>query len=208
MRRSPLSHARATPNGAWRQQRTHPRFCKRTTSPCTHWGLDLGGRQGELVRAPEAGTVVVSRAVSLDQRDPPWTGFGPGVVLLRGDSGAWHLLAHLRGLAFDLDPDVDAREAGEDVTDALEQAGGYRVDLGEVVGELAGLHRRSGGGWNGHVHWEVRPRPLAGHAATLDPLAWLRGGLPTLFPKRAEEPAPRRSVWPWVLLAALAFSQR
>src|SRR3990172_10802187 len=60
--------------------------------PCPHWGVDtftIGGIRD--VWAPEAGGVV---AVA-DGSSPPFSGYGPGVVLLKGASGVYHLLSHL-----------------------------------------------------------------------------------------------------------------
>ena len=83
-------------------------------------------------------------------RPSGWSGYGPRGVLLRGDSGVFHVLAHL---------------------DSITVRVGQRVNEGDVCGVGSVVH---------HVHWEVRqrPRPVAGEAVvevTLDPGAWLRG---------------------------------
>jgi len=85
-------------------------------------------------------------------RPAGWAGYGPRGVLMRGDSGLWHLLAHL---------------------DELRVSPGQAVSEGETVGVGSAVH---------HVHWEVRSvaRPPAGAAVveiTNDPSAWLRGEL-------------------------------
>lgn len=125
-------------------------LARRSEGARLHAGVDLASPPGTLVRAPEAGTVaVVGVADSLPPTDGwRWRGYGPEIVLLRGDSGRWHLLSHLR----------NARVAV-----------GERVEAGATVGEISHLR---------HVHWEVltRARPGRGQAVaeiSLDPLAWL-----------------------------------
>lgn len=83
----------------------------------------------------------------------PFGGYGPAYVVLEGESGHFHLLAHL---AWPL-PEVVTLGA------ALEEG----AELGQVS-HLA------------HAHWEVRTRLTPpGHARAwtiaLDPAAWLRG---------------------------------
>lgn len=125
-------------------------LARRSEGARLHAGVDLASPPGTVVRAPEAGTVaVVGVADSLPPTDGwRWRGYGPEIVLLRGESGTWHLLAHLR----------NARVAV-----------GERVEAGGTVGEISHLR---------HVHWEVltRARPARGQAVaeiSLDPLAWL-----------------------------------
>ena len=125
-------------------------LARRSEGARLHAGVDLASPPGTLVRAPEAGVVaVVGFADSLPPTDGwRWRGYGPEIVLLRGDSGRWHLLSHLR----------NARVAV-----------GERVEAGATVGEISHLR---------HVHWEVltRARPGRGQAVaeiSLDPLAWL-----------------------------------
>ena len=108
-------------------------------------------------RAPESGTIVETFESNRPRpgdrrfsRPPGWSGYGPRGALLRGDSGVWHLLAHL---------------------DHVRVQAGQRVNEGDVVGVGSVVH---------HVHWEVRTqaRPSAGAAVvevTLDPGAWLEG---------------------------------
>ena len=63
-----------------------------------HWGDDMPGIPGAPVYAPEDGVVTAvvygkGTAVALPA---PWNGYGPGVVELRGASGVWHVLAHVK----------------------------------------------------------------------------------------------------------------
>lgn len=171
--RAPVDRVRVTPHGAFNFERSGSRWCA-GGGVCYHRGVDLGGRQGDPVVAPEGGDVVVSRVVKLKpDTDKPFSGFGPGVVLLRGDSGRWHLLGHVRRHAVILEPDVDARDAGAHIERAILSAPGVRVEEGEQLAEIAGLDQAADGRWWGHVHWEVRPGPLAGRSLTLDPADWL-----------------------------------
>lgn len=155
---------RVTPNGRWGKVRTHARLCPGGRAPCTHYGVDLAAAAGTPVRAPESGIVRVARNVAPSGRDRPFSGYGPRVVLIEGDSGAWHLLAHLASTTTGLAPDVAARDAGGDVAAAIRAAPGVRVLPGQHVGTVA----------KDHLHWEVRPSPLANRERTRDPLAWLR----------------------------------
>lgn len=135
-----------------------------------HAGVDLGGRPGTPVLAPEAG--VVEDVGTLPAR-APWTGYAPAVVL-RGASGRWHLLAHLSG-----SPDGGA---GSPIV-----VPGQLVRLGDVLG-FVGRER--------HTHWEVRTRRHARRARgettfviTIDPGRWLEG-LDSPFPLAGPEAAP------------------
>lgn len=117
-----------------------------------HAGIDLGARRGTPVRAPEDGVVeAVGAADSLPPIDGwRFRGYGPELVLMRGDSGRWHLLSHLQNASVQV---------------------GQRVTAGEAVGEVSRL---------AHCHWEVltRARPGRGQSVaeiSLDPLAWLDG---------------------------------
>lgn len=113
-----------------------------STTPC------VAPESGEVVNVfesnrPIAGTPRFSRPAG-------FSGYGPRGVVLRGDSGVWHLLGHL---------------------DSVLVRVGERVAEGQTVGVGSVVH---------HVHWEVRvaARPASGQAVvevTLDPVAWLRG---------------------------------
>lgn len=76
--------------------------CKRNTPsdggcgvkgyPCTHWGVDTFTlNKDRSVWAPESGVIVATATGS----SPPFSGYGPGVVLMLGDSGWYHLMGHL-----------------------------------------------------------------------------------------------------------------
>lgn len=115
--------------------------------------------------APEAGLV---EQVGMLPARPPWTGYAPG-VLLRGDSGRWHLLAHLNGNA----------AGGHASSPAV--VVGQRVNLGDVVGYIGPANPADRGEAHHHVHWEVRTRPHVARAdeptwtITIDPAHWLAG---------------------------------
>jgi murein DD-endopeptidase MepM/ murein hydrolase activator NlpD len=135
-----------------------------------HAGVDLG-RAGDSVRAPEAGQVLIVGRGSLGSRKPRWSqpegwaGYGPGFVVIEGESGRFHLLAHI----------------------------GFLVDPGDVVtaGQKIGLVPAV----SGHVHWEVRTalRPRGDQATveiTLDPMRWLAGQDIAWDPSAGCPPAP------------------
>jgi murein DD-endopeptidase MepM/ murein hydrolase activator NlpD len=133
----------------------------------THAGVDIGGRDGTAVLAPEAGQVLdVGR---LPAR-PPWTGYAPAVVML-GRSGRWHLLAHLSGGTGPL------------------VVPGQAVELGQTLGYI-GRERHV------HWEVRTRPhaRRAVGedtYSITIDPGAWLEGA-DVPFPRGAEGLDPSR----------------
>jgi murein DD-endopeptidase MepM/ murein hydrolase activator NlpD len=136
----------------------------RRTGDNAHFGVDLAGNAGDVVRAPEAMTIVAvesipdpeiaanTRLVTAAQGGigTPFDGYGPGVVLGRGASGRFHLLAHVH-------------PAGAAV--------GESVDEGDPVGELVSHV----GAASPHVHWEVRAvaidTPATREANTVDPMS-------------------------------------
>lgn len=87
----PLSVART---GGYKAVRSSPAdgACGVHPYPCMHPGLDCGGGQGTVVRAPEDGTIVF---VS-DGSAPPFSGYGPYLAVIKGKGGYYHLLAHLQ----------------------------------------------------------------------------------------------------------------
>lgn len=110
--------------------------------------------QGTVVKAPESGVVVAAA----DGSQPPWSGYGPWLAVIKGDaSGKHHLLAHLDPAARAMAPI------------------GLRVKAGDPVGKVSNAN---------HTHWELRRLLTPGSGGTnftnnVDPVAWLRanGGL-------------------------------
>lgn len=129
-------------------------LAERSDGARLHAGIDVGAR-GQIVIAPENGTIEVvaraSYAADAPRRSAPpgWAGYGPVVVVLKGDSGYFHLLGHMSS------------------TTALTR---QRVGFGDRIGVI---DRRAN-----HLHWEVRRvlKPPAG-VATIeicdDPVRWL-----------------------------------
>lgn len=125
-----------------------------------HYGVDLAGKLGDPVRAPEAMTVVDVRSVASPEvpdntnvLPAPWTGYGPGIVVGKGASGSFHLLAHLR---------------------ATSVVRGQAVPEGGLLGVMASHVGASGS----HTHWEVRDvavdqGPATRDQHTMDPHVWL-----------------------------------
>ncbi len=118
--------------------------CGVTGYPCVHYGMDLFASSREVV-APERGRVV---AVA-DGSSAPWTGYGPGVIVIAGASGVFHLMGHLQWSSIRV-------RVGDELVE------GQR--LADFDPEIA------------HTHYEVR-RQLTGPSKTntIDPEAWLRG---------------------------------
>jgi murein DD-endopeptidase MepM/ murein hydrolase activator NlpD len=166
MTRLPVDgNGKTTPHGAYGYIRKDPSdgSCGVGGYPCRHPGVDLVAPAGAPVFAPEDGVIVEAVAgKGLSSTLPrPYRGYGPGVVVLRGESGAFHLLAHL-------EPDelrrryADRRDPAERVLDFLvSKDRTKRVQRGEVIAQASGV---------GHVHWEVRKLTKLGGAG--DPMAW------------------------------------
>lgn len=150
---APITPMIVSPHGGYLYARTSPSegSCATHSYPCYHPGLDVVGRAGTPVVAPEDGIVHTTAPGS----GPPFTGYGPWVVIIQGKSGRFHLLAHL-------DPD----KRGMAPT-------GTRVSAGQQVGVTSSAN---------HVHWEVRKKPVpdfgkgeSNRTNNLDPVAWLKG---------------------------------
>lgn len=117
--------------------------------PCKHPGLDVYGPQGTPVVAPESGVVVaVANGAS-----SPWGGYGPWLIVIQGEGGKFHLLAHL-------DPNTSDMATM-----------GQQVKAGDQVGTTSSAN---------HTHWEVREKlvPDYAHGETgfdiiEDPVLWL-----------------------------------
>jgi murein DD-endopeptidase MepM/ murein hydrolase activator NlpD len=149
--RPPIVPVKVTPHGAFRYARRSPAdgSCGTKPYPCFHPGVDLFGPRGTEVHAPEDGVVVAVANGS----SSPWKGYGPWLVIIKGASGVYHLLAHL---------------SPERASLALV---GARVAAGQLVGVTSSAN---------HVHWEVRLKAIPDFAAgesnatnNLDPFAWL-----------------------------------
>lgn len=117
--------------------------------PCKHPGTDVVGRAGTRVVAPESGTVVAAA----DGSSSPFGGYGPWLIVIKGDSGKYHLLAHL------------------DPSTANMAPLGARVSAGGIVGSVSAAN---------HVHWEVRDKMVPNFSAgednftnNVDPTTWL-----------------------------------
>ena len=142
-------------NGAWLAVRSSPAqgSCGVSGYPCKHPGVDVVGRAGTVVRAPEAGMI----AFAADGSASPFGGYGPWLVLVRGDSGKFHLLGHL------------------DPADRNRAPIGLRVAAGQPVGITSAAN---------HTHWEVRTKMVPDFARgdtnftnNTDPIAWLGSSL-------------------------------
>lgn len=106
----PLKTIPGTNGGEWDSPRTTKGGCGVGTPPCQHYGYDAIGQGGTNVAAPCNGWVLVSEPV----KGPPFSGYGPAVVLFAHDdqgnndrgflSTRYTLLAHLdpATLKFDL----------------------------------------------------------------------------------------------------------
>lgn len=140
------------PTGPYKTGRTGCYGCKRETPadgacgvhgyPCIHRGLDMFAESPDIF-APEVGVVV---AVS-DGKSAPYRGYGPGVILIQGASGYYHLLSHLDPRTITVKP-------------------GSAVFEGQKIAEFDREIR--------HVHYEVRKQPTGpSEINTISPLKWL-----------------------------------
>lgn len=119
----------------------------RSSGERLHAGVDLTGLPGAPVFAPEDGVVV--KVLADANNVPGWRGYGPGVVLLRGRSGAFHNLAHV----------VPACRPGD------------VVQSGAKVAEQSALRHV-------HWEVRATAQPTQGRAVVedcVDPLAWVEG---------------------------------
>jgi murein DD-endopeptidase MepM/ murein hydrolase activator NlpD len=153
-----------------------------------HFGVDLAGTAGDPIGAPESGNVVEVWGVGADGAradntsvagDKRFDGYGPAGVLIKGDSGVFHLLAHI-------DPGGWTPVAGTAVfhTPTLEAPTDHvkTPDVGDVVveGEQVGRMATHVGAAGPHVHWEVRKQPIDNPTTrelnTFDPTQWVTAG--------------------------------
>jgi murein DD-endopeptidase MepM/ murein hydrolase activator NlpD len=138
-------------NGGWLEVRASPAdgSCGVSGYPCRHPGIDVAGSAGTPVVAPESGTIIGAG----DGNSAPYVGYGPWFVVIQGDSGKYHLLAHLEPYA------------------AASAPIGSPVIAGQVIGVTSAAN---------HTHWEVRDKPVPDYASgednfsnNSDPLGWL-----------------------------------
>lgn len=132
--------------------------CGVSSYPCRHPGVDVYGRRGTPVVAPENGTIVAAA----DGVGSPWVGYGPWLVVIKGNaSGKYHLLAHL------------------DPSTMSDGPVGKPVRAGDRVGTVSAAN---------HTHWEIRKRMVPdwklnenNYNNGIDPIAWLKssGGVST-----------------------------
>jgi murein DD-endopeptidase MepM/ murein hydrolase activator NlpD len=151
----------------------------------SHRGIDIppsAPNTAGAVVVPE--DAVVKDIYTDDSKTVHFRGYVPAGVLLLGDSGRYHLLAHLSPSAWD-----------GGALPRLEQ----RYSAGEQIGLIAtGLKPQRF--WQApHVHWEVRVSPYSS-ADALDPVAWLAG-------RDRREGVPS---WVWLLVGVAIYklSQR
>jgi len=163
MARWPTQFPKATPHGHYGYARNSPadgRGCGLDGKkyPCVHPGLDLAGVEGTEVYAPENGTIAAVATGTL----MPFRGYGPGVILIRGDSGVYHLFGHLH---YGSIPAAFQKLDWEDYwQDGLLNAkpDRARVKEGQVIGVTSSAD---------HVHWEVRDGEFG---AKSNPAVWLK----------------------------------
>lgn len=125
--------------------------CGIGTFPCQHFGVDMFATSPQ-VFAPEDGTVIDVA----DGNSAPFVGYGPGVVLMQGKSGFFHLLSHL---------DFNS----------------IAVRPGQVIPE--GMLVAKFDADTGHTHWEVRKQRLGSIPPnTIDPNQWLKDQLALVKP--------------------------
>lgn len=118
--------------------------------PCQHPGVDVNGRQGTRVVAPESGVIVATA----NGANSPWGGYGPWLVVIQGASGKFHLLAHLDPATSSLGPV------------------GKRVVAGDVVGTTSSANHTH---WE--VRKKLTPAFSAGETNfdnNEDPITWLK----------------------------------
>lgn len=149
---SPVTPLIVGNNGSFRAKRATPAqgSCGTHGYPCEHPGVDANGSPGQPVKAPEGGVVVTIA----DGNSSPFVGYGPWVVIIRGDtSGRYQFFAHL-----------DPATAGMATL-------GQRVEAGQQIGTISSAN---------HTHWELRKKPVPNFAAgetnftnNEDPVAWL-----------------------------------
>jgi hypothetical protein len=157
MARWPTQFPKATPHGKYGHYRPKGP-CGVRMPPCNHDAIDLAASEGTEVYAPEDGVIDSVATGAL----PPFRGYGRGVILFRGKSGVYHLLAHLY---YDsLPPALKPMEWSDYWEDGLIYAKPDRTEVKE--GQLIGRTDEKN-----HVHWEVRDGAFG---AKSNPAVWLK----------------------------------
>jgi murein DD-endopeptidase MepM/ murein hydrolase activator NlpD len=162
-----------------------------------HWGLDLVQSPSDDVGvvAPEHSTCV---EVWLNNTTAPFVGYGPGGVLLKGDSGVYHLLGHL-------DPSAWSQTSRPTI--------GQVYERGQWVGHTAPTGSDGVGSATPHVHWEVRVQPIDSPSTrkgnTLDPIDWTHGRATSLTGNvLTQVPSKKAGGFPWWILLLLAVASK
>lgn len=158
-----------------------------------HLGVDLGGPAGTLVKAPEGGVI---DSVWKNDTTKPFTGYGPAGVLIKGDSGIWHLLGHL-------DPDAWSTSPWPDETGPAFKIftpyPGDRIERGQVVGKMSNLR---------HTHYETRTKrmwkaPETHEDIVIDPVALVNSDL--VVPAQYAPAAATERSYAWLVLVGLGI---
>lgn len=168
---------KVTPHGGFSLDpdfRTDPKLCY-GGAPCSHGGVDLAGKAGRVVGAPEDGEIVYA---VVGNKIRPFSGFGPACMVIKGtETGYYHLLGHLspdmlvepsqeytdNPLAITQDPlPQDERGKAIKIPVIARATGDYDVKATDPIGAI---------GVN-HVHWEVRSKPTDKNTR-MNPLDWL-----------------------------------
>jgi peptidase M23-like protein len=210
--RAPLNSVRITPHGDYGYVRTEAeakrvgyRLCSKAVGyPCTHRGLDLAAKEGTPVYAPEGGYLLYA----VDGDDVrPFSRYGPAVLVLKGASGYYHLLAHLAApnpwgdyrttdiiakaqkLSVPLQPQY--RIQPDIINQHPEQLPMpmFKIDEGMQLGYVSSAK---------HVHWEVRKRP-DDRTSVINPKDWLAS--------KGKSIADDQS-WLWLVLGFLVLKGR
>jgi murein DD-endopeptidase MepM/ murein hydrolase activator NlpD len=139
-------------HGGFMEVRSSPAdgACGVGTYPCKHPGIDVVGKPGTPVMAPEDGTIVFVA----DGSSSPVGGYGPWVVIIAGKSGRYHLLGHL--------------EPGTSGMGPI----GMPVRAGQQVGTVSSAYHT-------HWEVRTKAIPDFAHGESnatnnLDPVQWLR----------------------------------
>lgn len=213
--RAPLNHVHITPHGGYGYVRTEAeakrvgyRLCSKAVGyPCTHRGLDLAAKAGTPVFAPEGGYLLYA----VDGDDVrPFSRYGPALLVLKGASGYYHLLAHMAApnpwgnyrtndiiakaqrLSTPLAPVI--RHTGSETTSTGETGPTirmpmFKIEEGMQLGYVSSAK---------HIHWEVRKRP-DDRTSVINPEDWLAS--------KGKSIADDQS-WLWLVLGLLALKGR